>query len=161
LQQIVARADGVPFFIEELTKSVLESRLLEEQSDRFTLLEPLRALAIPTTLSGSLLERLGRRASVRELAQIGACIGRAFSYDLLAAVSPYAGGECDQELEQLTATGLVFRRGAPPDAVYTFKHALVQDAAYDSLLHTKRQHLHATIARVLESTYRDRVLREP
>jgi class 3 adenylate cyclase/tetratricopeptide (TPR) repeat protein len=161
LQQIVARADGVPLFIEELTKSVLESQLLEEQSDRYTLLDTHRALVIPTTLSGSLIERLGRRASVRELAQIGACIGREFPYDLLAAVSPYAGNEFDGELEQLTATGLVFRRGAPPDAVYTFKHALVQDAAYDSLLNSKRAHLHREIARALQTRFPDRAEREP
>jgi class 3 adenylate cyclase/tetratricopeptide (TPR) repeat protein len=161
VQHIVARADGVPFFIEELTKSILESRFLAEESDHYTLLEPLRVLAIPTTLKGSLIERLGRRASVRELAQIGACIGREFAYNLLAAVSPYAGVEFDQELEHLTATGLVFRRGTPPDALYMFKHALVQDAAYDSLLNTKRQHLHATIAHVLESNYRERIAKEP
>jgi class 3 adenylate cyclase/tetratricopeptide (TPR) repeat protein len=161
LEQIVAHADGVPLFIEELTKSVLESRLLHEEHDRYTLLEPLPALAVPTTLSASLMERLGRRAGVRELAQVGACIGREFSYELLAAASPHQGIEFEDELEQLTGTGLVFRRGTPPDAVYTFKHALVQDAAYDSLLKTTRQQLHARIARVLETDFRERVASEP
>lgn len=161
LEHIVAHADGVPLFIEELTKSVLESRLLHEEDDRYTLLEPLPALAIPTTLSASLIERLGRRAGVRELAQIGSCIGREFSYELLAAVSPHKGGEFEEELDQLTGTGLVFRRGTPPDAAYTFKHALVQDAAYDSLLKSKRQQLHAQIAQALEKEFPERVANEP
>jgi class 3 adenylate cyclase len=161
LAQIVAHADGVPLFIEELTKSVLESRLLHEEDDRYTLLEPLPVLAIPTTLSASLMERLGRRAGVRELAQIGACIGREFSYELLASVSPHQGGEFEDELEQLVRTGLVFRRGTPPNVVYTFKHALVQDAAYDSLLKSKRQLLHAQIARVLEKEFPERITKEP
>lgn len=161
LEQIVARADGVPLFIEELTTSVLESRFLREENDRYTLLGPLPALAIPTTLNALLIERLGRRAGVRELAQIGACIGREFSYELLAAVSPYKGGEFEEELQRLTGTGLVFRRGTPPDATYTFKHALVQDAAYDSLLKSKRQQVHAQIAEALETAFRDRVANEP
>ena len=161
LEQIVARADGVPLFIEELTTSVLESRFLREENDRYTLLGPLPALAIPTTLNALLIERLGRRAGVRELAQIGACIGREFSYELLAAVSPYEGGEFEEELQRLTGTGLVFRRGTPPDATYTFKHALVQDAAYDSLLKSKRQQVHAQIAEALETIFQDRVANEP
>jgi tetratricopeptide (TPR) repeat protein len=161
LEQIVAHADGVPLFIEELTKSVLESRLLHEEDDRYTLLEPLPALAIPTTLSASLIERLGRREGIRELAQIGACIGREFSYELLASVSPHKGGEFEDELEQLVGTGLVFRRGSPPDATYTFKHALVQDAAYESLLKSKRQQLHAQIAEALENEFHERVANQP
>jgi tetratricopeptide (TPR) repeat protein len=161
LEQIVAHADGVPLFIEELTKSVLESRLLHVDDDRYTLLEPLPALNIPTTLSASLIERLGRRAGARELAQIGACIGREFSYELLAAVSSHTGDQFAEELEQLVATGLVFRRGIPPDATYKFKHALVQDAAYDSLLKSKRQQLHAQIAWALEKDFEERVANEP
>jgi class 3 adenylate cyclase len=161
VSQIVGHADGVPLHIEELTKSVLESGLLQEEDDRYTLLRPLPALAIPTTLSASLNERLGRRAGVRELAQIGACIGREFSHELIAAVSPYRGAEFDEELQRLTGTGLVFRRGTSPDVTYTFKHALVQDAAYDSLLKSKRQQLHAQIANALETAFQDRVAREP
>jgi class 3 adenylate cyclase/tetratricopeptide (TPR) repeat protein len=161
LNQIVAHADGVPLFIEELTKSVLESQLLHEEDDQYTLLEPLPTVAIPTTLSASLMERLGRRGGVRELAQIGACIGREFSYELLAAISPHNGAEFEDELEQLTRTGLVLRRGTPPDAAYTFKHALVQDAAYDSLLKSKRQQVHAQIAWALEKDFRERVANEP
>ncbi len=161
LKQIVDRTDGVPLFIEELARSVLESQFIHEEEDRFTLLEPLPALAIPTTLNALLIERLGRRAGVRELAQIGACIGREFSYELVAAISSYNGGEFEEELQRLTATGLVFRRGAGPDATFTFKHALVQDAVYDSLLKSKRQELHAQIAEALEAAFRDRVAREP
>ncbi len=161
VEQLVMRADGVPLFIEELTKSVLESELLVEEADRYTLPKPLPALAIPTTLSALLIERLGRREGVRELAQIGACIGRVFSYELLLAVSAKKGREFEEELEQLTKTELVFRHGTPPDATYTFKHALVQDAAYDSLLKSKRHQLHGQIAEVLESEFPHAVAREP
>ena len=109
----------------------------------------------------SLIARLDRLAPVREVAQIGACIGREFSYELLAAVSPLKGEQLDEALEQLTKTGLVFRRGTPPDATYTFKHALVQDAAYDSLLKSKRAQLHAQIAQLLEKDFPDTVANEP
>jgi tetratricopeptide (TPR) repeat protein len=161
LDQILAHTDGVPLFIEELTKSVLESKLLREVGDQYVLDGPLPALAIPTTLRDSLIARLDRLAPVRELAQIGACIGREFSYELLAALSPLQGERLDEALEQLTKTGLVFRRGTPPDASYTFKHALVQDAAYDSLLKSKRAQLHAQIAQVLEKEFFDQVENAP
>ena len=161
VERIVARADGVPLFIEEMTKSMLESPFLREESDRYTLLEPLPALDIPDTLNTLLIGRLGRRGRVRELAQIGACIGREFPHELLAAVSPYKGGEFDEELQRLTGTGLVFRRGIGRDATYTFKHALVQDAAYDSLLKSKRQQVHAQIAEALETAFGDRVANQP
>jgi class 3 adenylate cyclase/tetratricopeptide (TPR) repeat protein len=161
VDQIVAHADGIPLHIEELTKSVIESGFLHEEDDRYTLAEPLPALAIPTTLNASLNERLGRRAGVRELAQIGACVGREFSHELLATVSPYKGEEFEEELQRLIGTGLVFRRGTRPDVTYTFKHALVQAAAYDSLLKSKRQQHHAQIAQALETTFQDRVANEP
>ncbi len=161
LDQVLAHTDGVPLFIEELTKSVLESKLLRDAGDRYVLDGPLPALAIPTTLRDSLIARLDRLAAVRELAQIGACIGREFSYDLLAAVCPLKGERLDDALEQLTKTGLVFRRGAPPDATYTFKHALVQDAAYDSLLKSRRAPLHAQIAQTLEEDFSDQGANEP
>jgi tetratricopeptide (TPR) repeat protein len=161
LEQILARTDGVPLFVEELTKATLESGLLRKQGDHYTLQVPLPALAIPTTLRESLLARLERLAPIREVAQIGACIGREFSCELLTAVSPLKGVRLEQALEQLTKTGLVFRRSTSPDAVYTFKHALVQDAAYDSLLKSKRTQLHAQIARVLEKHFSDQVANEP
>jgi class 3 adenylate cyclase len=161
LEQILAHTDGVPLFVEELTKSVLESSLLREAGDGYILQAPLSALAIPTTLRDSLIARLDRLAPIREIAQIGACIGREFSYELLAALSPIMGEKLAEALEQLSNSGLVLRRGTPPNAIYTFKHALVQDAAYDSLLKTKRYQLHAEIAQVLEKDFADRVANEP
>ena len=161
LEQILNHTDGIPLFIEELTKSVLESKLLRETDDCYVLDTPLPALAIPTTLRDSLIARLDRLAPVREVAQIGACIGREFAYELLAAVSQLKGKQLEEALEQVTKTGLVFRRGTPPEATYTFKHALVQDAAYDSLLKSKRAQLHAQIAKVLEEDFSDRIANEP
>jgi predicted ATPase/class 3 adenylate cyclase len=153
LDQILAHSDGVPLFVEELTKSVLESGLLRKENDLYSLQAPLTALSIPTTLRDSLVARLDRLAPIREIAQIGACIGREFSYRLLDQVSPLKGERLHHALDQLTQAGMVFRRGTPPDATYTFKHALVQDAAYDSLLKSKRSQLHAQIARVLEEQF--------
>src|SRR5207344_3199209 len=161
LEQIVAHTDGVPLFVEELTKSVLESGLLREAGDHYTLLAPLPPLAIPTSLRDSLLARLDRLAPVKEIAQIGACIGREFSYELLACISTLSTEQLDASLRKLTEAGLVYRRGTPPDATYTFKHALVQDAAYDSLLKSKRAQLHAQIAQVLEKDFSDTVANEP
>jgi len=161
LDQILTHTDGVPLFVEELTKSVLESGLMRDLGDHYVLDAPLPALAIPTTLRDSLLARLDRLAPIREIAQIGACIGREFSYELLVAVSPLKGMGLDEALEQLTKTGLVSRRGMPPDAIYIFKHALVQDAAYDSLLKSRRAQLHAQIAKVLEKDFSDTVANEP
>ena len=140
----------MPLFVEELTKTVLESGLLKDAGDQYELAGPLPPLAIPTTLHDSLMARLDRLAPVKEVAQIGAVIGRKFSHELLAAVSPLSAAELDTALEQLVSSELVFRRGAPPEATYTFKHALVQDAAYQSLLKSRRQRLHSEIADVLE-----------
>ena len=161
LDQVLAHTDGVPLFIEELTKSVLESKLLRETTDGYIIDAPLPAFTIPTTLRDSLIARLDRLAPVREVAQIGACIGREFSYALLAAVSPLRDELLTEALEQLIKTGLVFRRGTSPDSVYTFKHALVQDAAYDSILKSKRVHLHAQIAQLLEQDPSQTVGSEP
>jgi predicted ATPase len=149
--QIVDRTDGVPLFVEELTKSVLESGLLREEADRYVLDRALPPFAIPTSLHASLLSRFDRSASVRLVAQIGAAIGREFSYELLRAVSRLAEDELQAALTRLVASELVFQRGTPPDAVYSFKHALVQDAAYGSLLRSTRQQLHAQIAEALET----------
>ena len=149
--QIVDRTDGVPLFVEELTKSVLESGLLREEADRYVLDRALPPFAIPTSLHDSLMARLDRLASVRLVAQIGAAIGREFSYALLRAVSRLPEDELQAALARLVASELVFQRGTPPDAVYSFKHALVQDAAHGSLLRSTRQQLHAQIAEALEA----------
>jgi class 3 adenylate cyclase/predicted ATPase len=137
IEQIAKRTDGVPLFVEELTKSVLESGL------------PL--VGIPTTLHDSLMARLDRLSSVRQVAQIGAAIAREFSYALLRAVSRLPEDQLQTALARLVTSELVFQRGTPPDAVYTFKHALVQDAAHGSLLRNARQQLHARIAEALET----------
>jgi len=149
--EIADRTDGVPLFVEELTRSVLESGLLREEADRYGLDGALPPFAIPTTLHASLLARLDRLASVRRVAQIGAAIGREFSYGLLNAVSGLREDELQTSLARLVASELVFRRGTPPDAVYSFKHALVQDAVHGSLLRGTRQQLHAQIAAVLKA----------
>src|SRR6516162_264381 len=148
---IADRTDGVPLFVEELTKSVLERGLLREENDRYVLDRPLQPLAIPTTLHASLLARLDRLASARPLAQIGAAIGRQFSYTLLRALCPLPEDELRSALTQLVVSELVSERGTAPEAVYTFKHALVQDAAHDSLLRNARRQLHAQIAEALET----------
>jgi len=149
--QIVNRADGVPLFIEELTKSVLESGLLREEADHYVLDGALPPFAIPASLHDSLMARLDRLASVRLVAQIGAAIGREFSYALLRAVSRLPEDELQASLARLVASELVFQRGTPPHATYAFKHALVQDAAHGSLLRSSRQQLHAQIAEALET----------
>jgi predicted ATPase len=135
IDQITERTDGVPLFVEELTKSVLEGGV------------PL----IPTTLHDLLLARLDRLGPVRRVAQIGAAIGREFPYALLRAVSSQPEDELQNSLTRLVASELVFQRGIAPDAVYSFKHALVQDAAHSSLLRSARQQLHAQIAEALET----------
>jgi hypothetical protein len=147
--QILGKTDGVPLFVEELTRSILESGDLCDAGDRWEYAGRAGSLAIPLTLRDSLMARLDRFAPVKEIAQIGAVIGREFSYELIAAVAPHAKPALDEGLAQLVDSGLAFQQGMTPDAVYTFKHALVQDAAYDSLLKTRRQQLHGKIARVI------------
>jgi predicted ATPase len=134
IEQVVAKTDGVPLFVEELTKMVLESGMLQEREDRYELTGPLPPLAIPTTLHDSLMARLDRLATVKGLAQLGATLGREFSYELLQAVSPWDEGALQQGLHQLVEAEFLYQQGLPPQATYTFKHALVQDAAYQSLL---------------------------
>ncbi len=153
LEQIVTKTDGVPLFVEELTRVVLESGDLREAGDRYEYVGTGMGIAIPATLRDSLMARLDRASSMKEVAQVGAAIGREFSYDLIEAVAPRSRTDLDRALTQLTESGLAFRRGTPPDAVYTFKHALVQDAAYDSLLKSRRQELHGKIAAAIEERY--------
>jgi class 3 adenylate cyclase len=161
VEQIVARTDGVPLFVEELTKAVLESGLLADAGDHYELAGPLPPIAIPSTLHDSLLARLDRLAPVKEVAQIGAAIGREFSHALLVAVADRPEAELQAALDQLVASELVFRRGTPPDLIYSFKHALVQEAAYGTLLKSRRQQLHADIANVLEDQFRETAGAQP
>jgi predicted ATPase len=147
VDQIADRTDGVPLFVEELTKSVLESGL--------------QVVAIPTTLHDSLMARLDRMASVRRVAQIGAAIGREFVYGLVRAVSDVPEHELRIALDRLVASELVSQRGSPPEAVYTFKHALVQGAAHDSLLRSTRQQLHARIAEALGARFPEMMDSQP
>jgi hypothetical protein len=161
LDQILTKTDGVPLFIEELTKAVLEGHLLKEEKDRYVLTAPLPPLAIPATLHDSLIARLDRLSPIKEVAQTAAAIGRDFSYELLSAVSDASDDELDDALTQLAEAELVFRRGTPPQAFYTFKHALVRDAAYESLLKAQRKDLHARIAQVLKERFADLVAVEP
>jgi class 3 adenylate cyclase/predicted ATPase len=159
--QIVDRTDGVPLFIEELTKSVLESGLLREEEDHYALDGPVPPLAIPTSLHASLMARLDRLGPVRHVAQIGAAFGRWFRYTSVRAVCGLSEDELQAALARLVASELVFQSGTPPDAVYTFKHALVQDAAYGSLLRTVRQQLHGRIAEALETLSPERIDNQP
>ena len=153
LDQIVERTDGVPLFVEELTKAVLESEQLHDAGDQYVLDQPMQQVAIPTTLQASLTARVDRLGSAREVLQIGAAIGREFSYEVLAAVAGLPDAVLQDALIRLTEAELVFARGAPPNAVYTFKHALVQDSAYSNMLRARRQQLHAATALVLEKRF--------
>jgi class 3 adenylate cyclase/predicted ATPase len=159
--QIIAKTDGVPLFVEELTKTVLESGLLRDAGNRWELAGALPPLAIPATLHDSLLARLDRLVPVKEVAQIGAALGREFSHALLATVADRPEPELRGALDQLVASELMFRRGVPPEATYSFKHALVQDAAYGTLLKSRRQQLHARIAQVLEEQFPEAAESQP
>src|SRR5215813_11403122 len=161
VEQVVAKTDGVPLFVEELTKMVLESGLLQEREDRYELTGPLPPLAIPTTLHDSLMARLDRLAAAKAMAQLGATLGRAFSYELLQAVSPWDEGLVQQGLHQLVEAEFLYQRGVPPQATYTFKHALIQDAAYQSLLRSTRQQYHQRIAQALEAQFPEIVETQP
>jgi predicted ATPase len=161
VQQIVAKTDGIPLFVEELVKTILESGLVREDADRYVLTGPLPPLAIPTTLQDALMARLDRLAAVKEVAQLGAVLGREFSYALLRAVAPLDDAPLQQALAQLLEAELLYQRGHPPQATYLFKHALVQDAAYQSLLRSTRQQYHQRIAQVLEAQFPQVVAMQP
>jgi len=148
---IAQRTDGVPLFVEELTKTILESGALKEEGERLVLNGPLSAIAIPATLHDSLMARLDRLQPIKEVAQTAACIGREFSHGLLAQISHLSDAELYTALDGLIAAELIYRRGLPPEATYLFKHALVRDAAYESLLKEKRRAVHARILTALET----------
>ncbi len=151
-QDIIERTDGIPLFVEEMTKAVLEAES-ESEGRRTAAAVPSPALAVPASLHASLMARLDRLGPAKEVAQIGAAIGREFSHALLAAVGRTPEAELGSALDRLIAAGLLFRQGVPPHATYLFKHALVQDAAYGTLLREPRRSLHARIAETLESQF--------
>jgi len=153
VEQVVAKTDGVPLFVEELTKMVLESGLLQEREERYELTGPLPPLAIPTTLHDSLMARLDRLATVKALAKLGATLGREFSYALLLAVSPWDEGTLQRGLQQLVEAEFLYQQGLPPQAMYVFKHPLIQEAVYQSLLRSTRQRHPQHIAQVLEAHF--------
>jgi class 3 adenylate cyclase/tetratricopeptide (TPR) repeat protein len=159
--QIVDRTDGVPLFIEELTKTVVESGIVTETAAGYVAIGPVAPFAIPTSLHASLLARLDRLAPTRELAQIGAALGRSFSHQLISAVATMPQQQVDDALVQLVRAELIFRHGTPPDAEYTFKHSLVQDAAYSTLLRSRRQQLHGLISATLEREFSEIVQTRP
>jgi predicted ATPase/class 3 adenylate cyclase len=153
LAQIVEKTDGVPLFVEEMTKAILESEQLTTVDGHYELAGALSTLAIPTTLQDSLLARLDRLVTAKGVAQMGATIGRQFAYDLLRALSQLDEVTLQRELGRLVEAEIVFQRGVPPQAMYTFKHALIQDAAYQSLLRSTRQQYHQRIALVLKAQF--------
>jgi class 3 adenylate cyclase/tetratricopeptide (TPR) repeat protein len=162
LEQIVAKTDGVPLFVEELTKNLLEAGLFKEQDGALVLNGPLPAFAIPASLQDSLMARLDRLiADVKKVAQLAATLGRIFSYELLAAVARVKEGVLSDALAQLVTSGLIYRHGLAPAIAYEFKHALVQDAAYQSLLKSTRQQYHQRIAGVLEERFPQIVETQP
>ncbi|MGA9562881.1 MAG: adenylate/guanylate cyclase domain-containing protein, partial [Pseudolabrys sp.] len=161
MNQIVAKTDGNPLFVEELTKAVLEGDILVKDADGYRLDGPLPPLAIPATLQASLMARLDRLAPVKEISQIGAAIGREFSYSLMRELVGRDETALKHALTKLEQAELVFRRGEPPEAIYSFKHVLVRDAAYESLLKSRRQQLHGQIARAMKEKFPDIVVSQP
>jgi class 3 adenylate cyclase/predicted ATPase len=161
MNQIIAKTDGNPLFVEELTKTVLEGDILVKDADGYRLARPLPPLAIPTTLQDSLMARLDRLAPVKEIGQIGAAIGREFSFSLIREVVGRDEQSLKHALAKLEQAELLFHRGEPPDAIYSFKHALVRDAAYESLLKSRRQQLHGQIACTMENKFPDIAMNQP
>ena len=160
-QQLVATTDGVPLFVEELTRMVLESGLVTEREGHYALTGPLPSLAIPATLHDSLMARLDRLGAGKRVAQLGAVIGRQFAYALLRAVAPWDEETLQRALGQLVDAELLYPRGYPPEATYRFKHALIQEAAYQSLLKSTRQQYHQRIAQELAAHFPEIVETQP
>jgi predicted ATPase len=153
LAEVVAKTDGVPLFVEELVKMLLESGLVREEADRYAVVGPLPPLAIPATVQDSLMARLDRLAAARAVAQLGAVLGREFTDGLIRALALLDDATLQQGLAQLVAAELLYQRGRPPQATYLFKHALIQEAAYQSLLKSTRQQFHQRAAQVLEARF--------
>jgi class 3 adenylate cyclase/predicted ATPase len=161
VQHIVTKTDGVPLYVEELTKMLLTSALLREEADQYVLTGPLRTVAIPDTLQDALMARLDQLNTAKEVAQLGAVLGREFPYDLLQAIASQEEDTLQAGLAQLVGAELLYQRGRPPRARYIFKHALIQDAAYASLLKSTRQQVHQQIAQVLETRFSALVETQP
>ncbi len=161
VEQIIEKTDGVPIFVEELTKTLLESGVLVEQDSRFELAGSLPDLAIPDTLRGLLMAKLDRLDTAKPVAQIAAVIGREFSLDLLGAMAPIDKRQLNDELDRIVEADLAYQRDLPPHATYVFRHALVQDAAYESLLKSKRKEYHRKAAIALEEQFPERLAIEP
>jgi class 3 adenylate cyclase/predicted ATPase len=161
VQHIVAKTDGVPLYVEELTKMLLASPLLRAEESHYVLTGPLRTVAIPDTLQDALMARLDQLNTAKEVAQLGAVLGREFAYELLAAIAPPDDNALREGLAQLVAAELLYQRGRPPRARYLFKHALIQDAAYASLLRSTRQQVHQQVAQVLEARFPGLVETQP
>ncbi len=161
LHQVVEKTDGVPLYVEEMTKAVLESGFLKEVDDEYELIEPLSSLSIPPTLHDSLMARLDRLGTAKGVAQYGSVIGRQFSYELLQSVCELDDEMLQRELGRLVAAELVYQRGVMPQSMYLFKHALVQETAYESLLKRARQSYHQRIAHILESRFPEIVETQP
>jgi TOMM system kinase/cyclase fusion protein len=157
VEQVIAKTDGVPLFVEELVKMILESGLVREEADHYVLTGTLPPLAIPSTLHDSLMARLDRLSTVRALAQLGAVLGREFSYELIQAIAPVDEMTLRHGLAQLVEAELVYQRDLPPRSRYVFKHALIQEVAYQSLLRSTRQQYHQRIAQVLEAQFPETV----
>jgi class 3 adenylate cyclase/predicted ATPase len=155
LTQIVTRTDGVPLFIEEVTSTVLGSVLLHDRGDRFEISGELVPLVVPASLHDALVERLDRMGTARDIAQMGAVVGREFSYEMIHAVAGLPDERLQAALDQLVNGEVLTRRGVPPQATYSFRHALLQDASYGALLRGRRQQLHATIAHTLRERSAD------
>jgi len=161
IDQFISKTDGVPLFVEELTKTVLNTDLLQERDDAYVMNGPLPPRAIPSTIQDSLMARLDQLGPYKDLAQLGSVIGRQFSYDLMAAIASMEEARLQESLGALVDSELMFSRGTPPEAQYTFKHALVRDAAYESLLLSKRKELHGRIATTIENQFPDTVEANP
>jgi predicted ATPase len=153
VDHIVAKADGVPLYVEELTKAILGSGVLEARGDAYVLTGALAQLHIPETLQDSLMARLDRAPRLREVAQLGSVLGREFAYDMISALAGIEEGMLQSGLGQLVVDELLYQRGRPPRSRYLFKHALIQDAAYQSLLKRTRQQYHQHVAKLLEDRF--------
>jgi predicted ATPase len=161
IEHIVGKADGVPLYVEELTKTILESDYMREDAERYTLIGSLSEVSIPATLQDSLMARLDRLPTLREVAQLGAVLGREFAYEMLQYLAPLEEPVLQNGLGQLVDNELLYQRGRPPRSRYIFKHALIQDAAYQSLLKRTRQQYHRQVAALIEERFPETVEANP